>query len=88
MLLLRQVILYALERIFYKEYKNWSWKLRIRDEKLRYHINREATKISAASLGKLINMNTLQVKIYYLLIEDIIEQAKFKYSPLRKTLVR
>ena len=30
-------------------------------------------------------MNILQVKKYYLLIKNIIEQAKFTYSPLRKT---
>ena len=29
-------------------------------------------------------MNILQVKKYYLLIKNIIEQAKFTYSPLRK----
>ena len=29
-------------------------------------------------------MNILQVKKYYLLIKDIIEQAKFAYSPLGK----
>ena len=58
----------------------------IRDEKLQYDINREAAKISALSSGK-IN------KYEYLTDEDIlpssqqqiIEQAKFTYSPLRKT---
>ena len=29
-------------------------------------------------------MNILQVKKYYLLTKNIIEQAKFTYSPLRK----
>ena len=55
----------------------------IRGEKLQYHINREAAKISALSSGK-IN------KYEYLTGEDIlpsnqqqiIEQAKFTYSPL------
>ena len=42
---------------------------KIRDEKLQYYINREAAKISALSSGKLINMNILQVKIYYFLIK-------------------
>ena len=37
----------------------------IRDEKLEYDINREATKISALSPGKIHNMNILLVKIYY-----------------------
>ena len=37
----------------------------IRDEKLRYDINREAAKISAYHQAKFINMNILQVAIYY-----------------------
>ena len=57
----------------------------IRDEKLQYDINREAAKISALSSGKLH-------KYEYLTGEDIlpsnqqqiIEQAKFTYSPLGK----
>ena len=42
----------------------------IRDEKLQYDINREATKISALSSGKIINMNILLVKIDYHLISS------------------
>ena len=57
----------------------------IRDEKLQYDINREAAKISALSSGK-------THKYEYLTGEDIlpsnqqqiIEQAKFTYSPLGK----
>ena len=57
----------------------------IRDEKLQYNINREAAKISALSSGKIH-------KYEYLTGEDIlpsnqhqiIEQAKFIYSPLGK----
>ena len=57
----------------------------IRDEKLRYDINREAAKISAWSSGKIH-------KYEYLTGEDIlpsnqqqiIEQTRFTYSPLRK----
>ena len=57
----------------------------IRDEKLQYDINREAAKISAFSSGEI-------GKYEYLTGEDIlqsnqqqiIEQAKFTYSPLRK----
>ena len=57
----------------------------IRKEKLQYHINREAAKISALSSGKIH-------KYEYLTGEDIlpsnqqqiIEQAKFTYSPLGK----
>ena len=57
----------------------------IRDEKSEYGINREAAKISALSSGKIH-------KYEYLIGEDvlpsnerqIIEQAKFTYSPLGK----
>ena len=57
----------------------------IRDEKLQYDINSEAAKISALSSGKIH-------KYEYLTVEDIlpsnqqqiIELAKFTYSPLRK----
>ena len=59
----------------------------IRDEKLQYDINREAAKISALSSGKIH-------KYEYLTGEDIlpsnqqqiIEQARFTFSPLGKTL--
>ena len=59
----------------------------IRDEKLQYNINREAAEISALSSGKIC-------KYEYLNGEDmlpsnqqqIIEQAKFTYSPLGKAL--
>ena len=58
---------------------------KIRDEKLQNDINREAAKISALSSGKIR-------KYEYLTGEDIlpsnqqqiIEQAKFTYSPLEK----
>ena len=43
---------------------------KIRDEKLQYDINREAAKILALSSEKLINMNILQAKEYYLLIKE------------------
>ena len=57
----------------------------IRDEKLQYNINREAAKISASSSGK-------TAKYEYLTCEEIlpsnqqqiIEQARFTYSPLGK----
>ena len=57
----------------------------IRDEKLQYDINREAAKISALSSGKIH-------KYEYLIGEDILpsnqqqilEQARFTYSPLVK----
>ena len=57
----------------------------IRDEKLQYDINREAAKISALSSGKIH-------KYEYLTSEDIlpsnqqqiIEKARFTYTPLGK----
>ena len=57
----------------------------IRNEKLRYDINREAAKISALSSGKIH-------KYEYITGGDIlpsnqqqmIEEAKFSYSPLGK----
>ena len=57
----------------------------MKDEKLQYDINREAAKISALSSGKIH-------KYEYLTGEDvlpsnnqqIIEQARFTYSPLGK----
>ena len=57
----------------------------IKDEKLKYEINKEAAKISSLSSGKIH-------KYEYLTGEDllpsnqeqIIEQATFTYSPLRK----
>ena len=59
----------------------------IRDEKIQYDINREAAKISALSSGKIH-------KYEYLTGEDIlpsnqqqiIEQAKFTYSPFEKQI--
>ena len=62
---------------------------RIRDEKLRYDINREAAKISALTLGKIH-------KYQYLTGEDILpsnqqqimEQGKFTYYPLGKAFVK
>ena len=57
----------------------------VRDEKLQYDINREAGEISASSSGKIH-------KYEYLTVEDIlpsdqqqiIQQAKFTYSPFEK----
>ena len=53
----------------------------IRDEKLQYGTIREAKKYQDYHLEKLIKMNILQVKKYWLLI---IEQPKLPYSPLGK----
>ena len=62
---------------------------KIRDKKLQYDINRETAKISALSSGKID-------KYEYLTGEEtlssnlsrIIEQKKFKYSPLSKSFER
>ena len=50
---------------------------KIRDEKVQYDINIEVAEISALSLGKLINMNILQAKKYYLLIKTNISWYDF-----------
>ena len=60
----------------------------IRDEKLQYDINREAAKISALSSGEirkyeyLTDEDILPSNIYNQ--QQIIQQAKFTYSPLGK----
>ena len=57
----------------------------IRDEKLQYNINREAEKISALSSGKTDKYEYLTgEEISPSNQEQIIEQAKFTYSPLGK----
>ena len=57
----------------------------IRDEKLQYDINKEATKISALSSGKIDKDEYLTCKdILPSNQQQIIEQAKFTYSPLGK----
>ena len=57
----------------------------IRDEKLRYDVNREAAKISALSLGKIHKYEYLTgEEILPSNQQQIIEQAKFTYSPLGK----
>ena len=57
----------------------------IRDEKLQYDINREAAKISALSSGKIDKYEYLNgEKILPSNQQQIIEQAKFTYSPLGK----
>ena len=57
----------------------------IRDEKLQYDINREAAKISALSSGKIDKYEYLTGgEILPSNQQQIIEQAKFSYSPLGK----
>ena len=58
----------------------------IRDEKLQYDINREAAKISALSASKIDKYQYLTgEEILPSNQQQIIEQAKFTYSPLGKT---
>ena len=59
----------------------------IKDEKLQYDINREAAKISALSSGKLDKYEYLTgEEILPSNQQQIIQQAKFTYSPLGKAL--
>ena len=57
----------------------------IRDEKIKYDINREATKISALSSGKIDQYEYLTgEEILPSNQQQILEQIKFTYSPLGK----
>ena len=59
----------------------------IKDEKLQYDINREAAKISALSSGKLDKYKYLTgEEILPSNQQQIIQQAKFTYSPLGKAI--
>ena len=61
--------------------------MKIRDEKLQYDINREAAKISALSSGKIDKYDdVLGDEILPSDQRTVIEQAKFTYSPLGKSL--
>ena len=59
----------------------------IKDEKLQYDINREAAKISALSSGKLDKYECLTgEEILPSNQQQIIQYAKFTYSPLGRAL--
>ena len=59
----------------------------IKDEKLQYDINREAGEISTLSSGKLDKYEYLTgEEILPSNQQQIIQQAKFNYSPLGKAL--
>ena len=59
----------------------------IRDEKLQYNINRETAKISALSSGKIDKYEYLTgEEILPSNQQQIIDQARFTYSPLGKVL--
>ena len=58
---------------------------KFKDEKLQYNINREAARISAFSSGKIEKYEYLKDEEILLSNQsNIIEQAKFTYSPLGK----
>ena len=58
----------------------------IRDEKLQFDINREAAKISALSSGKINKYEYLEgPEILPSNQRQIMEQAKFTYSPFVKS---
>ena len=59
----------------------------IKDEKLQYDINRKAAKISALSSGKTDKYEYLTgEEILPSNQKQIIQQAKFNYSPFRKAI--
>ena len=59
----------------------------IRDEKLQYDINRKAAEISALSPGRIDKYEYLTgEELLPFNQKQIIEQPKFTYSPLEKTL--
>ena len=61
---------------------------KIGNEKLQYYINGEAAKCRHYHLERLIHINILQVKKYYLSIKKkkMIEKARSNYSPLGRSL--
>ena len=85
MLRLHQIILSDLEKIFLTYNMIMTVNDQIRDEKLQHDINREAIKISALSSGKIEKYEYLTGKeILPSNQQQIIEQAKFTFSPSGK----
>ena len=85
MLRLHQIMLYDLEKIFLTYNKIMTTNDQVKDEKLQYGINREAAKISALSSNKIGKYEYLTgEEILPSNQQQIIEQAKFTYSPLGK----
>ena len=82
---LHQIILSGVEKVFLTYNKIMAINDQIRDENLQYDINREAVKISALSSGKIDKYEYLTgEEILPSNQQQIIEQAKFTYSPLGK----
>ena len=85
MLRLHQIILEDLEKVFSTYDKIMTINDQIRDEKLQYDINRKTAEISDLSSGKIDKYEYLTGKeILPSNQQQIIEQAKFTYSLLRK----
>ena len=62
---------------------------KIRGEKLEYDVNREAANISIIIRKKMINMNLLQVRKYYLLIKEKRQNKQsFHILPQEKTFLK
>ena len=81
---MHQIILWDLEKSVLNIIKKWL-NDQIKDEKLQYDVNREAAKISALSSGKLHKYECLTGEdILPSNQQQIIEQARFTYSPLGK----
>ena len=81
--LYHQIVIYDLEKIFWIYNKIITTDNQIKDEK--YEINREAAKISALSSGKINKYEYLAgEEILPCNQKQIMEQAKFTYSPLGK----
>ena len=82
MLILQQIIYYLSERI---QKLIMTIDDKIIDEKLQYDIDTKVAKISALSSGKILkNQYHTDKEILPFNQRQIIEQAKFAYSPLRK----
>ena len=78
-------MLYDLEKIFLTYNKIMTINDQVKDEKLQYGINSEAAKISALSSNKIGKYEYLTgEEILPSNQQQIIEQAKFTYSPLGK----
>ena len=74
-----------MENVFLTYHRIITINDQIRDEKLKYDINREAAKISALSSGKIHKYEYLTGKdILPSNQQQIIEQSKFTYSSLGK----
>ena len=81
--LYHQIVIYDLEKIFWIYNKIITTDNQIKDEK--YEINREAAKISALSSCKINKYEYLAgEEILPCNQKQIMEQAKFTYSPLGK----